>query len=148
MVETGVSTAQQAERARAQSSVAASAPHAGWFADWAAEQAQSMLPPGQDAVLHSTLDARLQSVVEARLDAMLDGPGAAAGATEGAVVVLAADTGAVRAMELDINSYWTSFITYRFPGATDPANLLSSMDRSPQRYLTPDDRDFFAVYLR
>jgi hypothetical protein len=56
--------------------------------------------------------------------------------------------GAVRAMELDINTYWTSFISYRYPGAKDPANLLSSMDRSPLRYLTPDDRDFFAVYLR
>jgi hypothetical protein len=56
--------------------------------------------------------------------------------------------GAVRAMELDINTYWTSFITYRHPGAGDPANLLNSMDRSPFRYLTPDDRDFFAVYVR
>ena len=55
--------------------------------------------------------------------------------------------GAVRAMEMDINTYWTSLITYRYPGAHDPANLLSSMDRSPLRYLTPDDRDFFAVYL-
>lgn len=56
--------------------------------------------------------------------------------------------GAVRAMELDINAYWTSFITYRGPGASQPANLLPDMDRSPLRYLTPDDRDFFAVYLR
>ncbi len=56
--------------------------------------------------------------------------------------------GAVRAMELDINTYWTSLITYRRPGAVDPANLLSTMDRSPLRYLTPDDRDFFGVYLR
>jgi hypothetical protein len=56
--------------------------------------------------------------------------------------------GAVRAMEMDINTYWTSFISYRYRGATDPANLLSSMDRSPLRYLSPDDRDFFAVYLR
>src|SRR5579862_33268 len=56
--------------------------------------------------------------------------------------------GAVRAMELDINTYWTSFISYRYPGAGSPANLLASMDRSPERYLTPDDRDFFAVYLR
>jgi hypothetical protein len=56
--------------------------------------------------------------------------------------------GAVRAMELDINTYWTSFITYRLPGAHGAANLLESMDRSPERYLTPDDRDFFAVYLR
>lgn len=56
--------------------------------------------------------------------------------------------GAVRAMELDINSYWPSFITYRYPGARHPANLLPDMSRSPLRYLTPDDRDFFAVYLR
>jgi hypothetical protein len=56
--------------------------------------------------------------------------------------------GAVRAMEMDINTYWTSLITYRYPGARDPANLLASMDRSPLRYLSPDDRDFFAVYLR
>ena len=32
--------------------------------------------------------------------------------------------GAVRAMELDINSYWVSFITYGAPGAADPLNLL------------------------
>jgi hypothetical protein len=51
-------------------------------------------------------------------------------------------------MELDINTYWTSFITYRFPGARGAANLLANMDRSSQRYLTPDDRDFFAVYVR
>jgi hypothetical protein len=56
--------------------------------------------------------------------------------------------GAVRAMELDINTYWTSLITYRYPGAGHPANLLANMDRSPLRYLTPDDRDFFAVYVR
>jgi hypothetical protein len=56
--------------------------------------------------------------------------------------------GAVRAMELDINTYWTSFITYRTPGAHGADNLLASMDRSPLRYLSPDDRDFFAVYLR
>jgi hypothetical protein len=56
--------------------------------------------------------------------------------------------GAVRAMELDINTYWTSLITYRAPGAQGAANLLGSMDRSPLRYLSPDDRDFFAVYVR
>jgi Phosphodiester glycosidase len=57
-------------------------------------------------------------------------------------------SGAVRAMELDINSYWPSFITYQFPGAKQPSNLVPDMVRSPFRYLTPDDRDFFAVYLR
>ena len=56
--------------------------------------------------------------------------------------------GAVRAMELDINSYWVSFITYGAWGALAPVNLLPDMNRPVTRYLTPDDRDFFAVYLR
>jgi hypothetical protein len=55
---------------------------------------------------------------------------------------------AVRAMELDINSYWVSFITYGDPGALAPVNLLPGMERSSSRYLAPDDRDFFAVYAR
>jgi hypothetical protein len=56
--------------------------------------------------------------------------------------------GAVRALELDINEDWTSFISYRHPGAVEPSNLLPEMFRPPERYLTPDERDFFAVYLR
>jgi Phosphodiester glycosidase len=56
--------------------------------------------------------------------------------------------GAVRAMELDINSYWVSFILYGLPGAHDPHNLLPDMNRSAYRYLEPDDRDFFAVYAK
>ncbi|MGA8339642.1 MAG: phosphodiester glycosidase family protein [Solirubrobacteraceae bacterium] len=68
--------------------------------------------------------------------------------TVGSLAAIMIRAGAVRAMELDINTYWTSFITYRYPGAGDPANLLPTMDRSSERYLTPDDRDFFAVYAR
>jgi hypothetical protein len=68
--------------------------------------------------------------------------------TVGSLANILIRAGAVRAMELDINTYWTSFISYRYPGAGDPANLLVSMDRSPSRYLSPDDRDFFAVYVR
>ena len=56
--------------------------------------------------------------------------------------------GAVRAMELDINSYWVSFITYGAPGAQDPSKLLEGMERPATRYLEPDDRDFFALYSR
>jgi hypothetical protein len=56
--------------------------------------------------------------------------------------------GAVRAMELDINSYWVSFITYGAPGAELPTNLLPSMNRSSSRYLEPDDRDFFTINSR
>jgi hypothetical protein len=68
--------------------------------------------------------------------------------TVGSLAAVMIRAGAVRAMEMDINSYWPSFITYRHPGAAAPANLLPGMGRSPYRYLTPDDRDFFAVYLR
>jgi hypothetical protein len=56
--------------------------------------------------------------------------------------------GAVRALELDINEDWTSFISYRHPGAGEPSNLLPEMFRPASRYLTPDERDFFAAYLR
>ncbi|HEY8808918.1 MAG TPA: phosphodiester glycosidase family protein [Solirubrobacterales bacterium] len=56
--------------------------------------------------------------------------------------------GAIRALELDINEDWTSFVSYRHPGAQDPSNLLPEMFRPADRYLTPDERDFFAVYLR
>jgi hypothetical protein len=56
--------------------------------------------------------------------------------------------GAVRAMELDINSYWVTFITYGAPGAAQPKNLLPGMNRPVTRYLEPDDRDFFSVSSR
>jgi hypothetical protein len=56
--------------------------------------------------------------------------------------------GAVRAMELDINYEWTTFNFYRSHNALEPQKLLPAMSRSATRYLTPDDRDFFAVYAR
>ena len=51
-------------------------------------------------------------------------------------------------MELDINSFWVTFISYGAPGAEDPGKLLEGMERPATRYLEPDDRDFFAVYSR
>ncbi len=56
--------------------------------------------------------------------------------------------GAIRAMQLDINSYWVTFNSYAEPDAGRPSSLLPSMTRPVTRYLSPDDRDFFAVYLR
>ena len=56
--------------------------------------------------------------------------------------------GAVRAMELDINSYWVSFITYGGIDGEEPTKLLEGMERPATRYLEPDDRDFFALYSR
>ncbi|MGI8428518.1 MAG: phosphodiester glycosidase family protein [Solirubrobacteraceae bacterium] len=68
--------------------------------------------------------------------------------TVGSLAAILIRAGAVRAMELDINSYWVTFITYAQPLAAQPSSLLPSMTRGPERYLSPDDRDFFAVYLR
>jgi hypothetical protein len=68
--------------------------------------------------------------------------------TVGSLADILIHAGAVRAMELDINSYWTSFNSYARPGARQPTKLLEEMERPAERYLTPDDRDFFALYLR
>jgi hypothetical protein len=68
--------------------------------------------------------------------------------TVGSLAEILKRAGAVRALELDINEDWTSFITYRRPGAVEPSNLLPEMFRPSTRYLTPDERDFFAVYSR
>ena len=56
--------------------------------------------------------------------------------------------GAIRAMQLDINSYWVTFNSYARPDAGSPSSLLPGMTRPVTRYLSPDDRDFFAVYLK
>ena len=51
--------------------------------------------------------------------------------------------GAVRAMELDINPEWTSFVSY-----PETRNLLPDMQRLATRYDTTSSRDFFAVLSR
>lgn len=56
--------------------------------------------------------------------------------------------GAYRAVELDINPEWPSFITYQRRGGRDPVKLVPNPQQSSSRYLTPDARDFFAVYTR
>ncbi|MCG7364430.1 PBP1A family penicillin-binding protein [Roseomonas sp. ACRSG] len=71
---------------------------AGWFADWVQDDLAESFPGSGDLELRTTLDLKLQAVVEKRLDALLSGPGAAAHASQGAVLVLQASDGAVRAM--------------------------------------------------
>jgi hypothetical protein len=68
--------------------------------------------------------------------------------TVGSLAEILKRAGAVRALELDINEDWVSFITYRHPGAGQPSQLLPDILRPPERYLLPDERDFFAVYAR
>lgn len=67
--------------------------------------------------------------------------------TVGGMARILLHAGAVRAVELDINSYWVTLNTYAYTGARGARALLPAMHRSAQRYLSPDDRDFFAVYL-
>jgi hypothetical protein len=68
--------------------------------------------------------------------------------TVGSLAEILKRAGAVRALELDINEDWVSFITYRHPGGDQPSQLLPDILRPPERYLVPDERDFFAVYAR
>ena len=98
MVDVGSITAGQAQAAAARIMFPPSPAAPGWFADWVAEQSQTVLAPDTDAVLRTTLDNHDQAVAEAKLAALLDGPGAAANAGQGAVVILDAASGAVRAM--------------------------------------------------
>ena len=73
---------------------------------------------------------------------------AAADQTVGSLAQILIHAGAIRAMQLDINDYWTSFNSYAAPQAAQPSKLLAAMVRPADRYLSADDRDFFAVYLR
>jgi hypothetical protein len=62
--------------------------------------------------------------------------------------------GAVRAMEMDINSDWVSAYTYVNDPADDPnapvvgIKLGGDMSRGGDRYLQPSERDFFAFFAR
>jgi penicillin-binding protein 1A len=140
MAEAGAITRAQAEAAGRQIDFAPHATGGGWFADWAATQAEAVVPPGTDAVLRSTLDSRLQSVVESRLRAVLDGPGLRAQAHEGAIVVLDAATGAVRAMaggrDYAQGAYNRATLARRQPGSTfKPFVWLNALEHGAR----PDD---------
>jgi hypothetical protein len=58
--------------------------------------------------------------------------------------------GAVRAMELDINPAWISYMWYPVTkaGVQEYPHKLVAFDRPATRYLSPSSRDFFAVYAR
>ena len=64
--------------------------------------------------------------------------------TAGSLAELLRRAGCLRAMELDINPEWTSFIRY----TPTERNLLPDMQGSPRRYDTTSSRDFVALYAR
>ena len=51
-------------------------------------------------------------------------------------------------MEFDINPEWHTLITYTHDSRPRPDNGRAQPDAAADRYLVPDDRDFFAVYRR
>ena len=141
MVADGAISAAQAKQAAAAIAFPQTPPIApGWFADWAADQAQALVPPDTDATLRTTLDARWQAAAESRLDALLAGPGVAAGVTQWAgVVVLDAATGAVRAMvggrDYRESSYNRAVVARRQPGSSFKAFVwLAALEKGE----TPD----------
>jgi penicillin-binding protein 1A len=138
MAETGAITVAEANAAMGQIAFPPPAPlAAGWFADWAADQAQSLAPPNADTTVRTTLDPRVQAIAESRLVALLDGPGAAASVTQGAVVVLDAATGAVRAMvggrDYRQSSFNRAVLARRQPGsAFKPFTWLAALEKGVQ----------------
>ena len=99
MADTGAITADRARAEEAKISFPKIARQTGgWFADWASDQVQSVLPPDRDATVRTTLDQRWQIAAESAVTSILDGPGAADGVEQASVVVLDAATGAVRVM--------------------------------------------------
>lgn len=141
MAETG---AISAERARAEAAKISfpkiSRQPGAWFADWASDQVQSVLPPDRDATVRTTLDQRLQIAAESALSTMLDGPGAVAGVEQGAVVVLDAATGAVRVMaggrDYRDSNFNRAVNAHRQPGsAFKPFVWLTALENG----LTPAD---------
>jgi penicillin-binding protein 1A len=141
MAHTGAITDAAATAAMAQIAFPPARPlAAGWFADWAADQAQSLAPPNADAAVRTTLDPRLQAIAESHLIALLEGPGAATGVTQGAVVALDAATGAVRAMvggrDYRQSSFNRAVLARRQPGsAFKPFTWLAALEKG----IRPDD---------
>jgi len=67
----------------------------------------------------------------------------------GTLAALLQRAGAVRAMELDINRSWVSFMWYSADSPTAPQpHKLVDFSRPADRYFTLNNRDFFAVYAR
>ncbi len=73
---------------------------------------------------------------------------AADGQTVTTLAAILKRAGAVRAMEFDINPEWHTLITYTHHHGLVPAEVGSNPMQPATRYLSPDDRDFFAVYRR
>jgi penicillin-binding protein 1A len=95
----GAITPDEESQADAELGAAASpASRTSWFALWVMQQAGAAIPEGVDATLSTTMDAGLQTVAEAALNQAVMADGDRLNMHQGAVVVLEARSGAVRAL--------------------------------------------------
>lgn len=140
MAATGTIPKADAEAAAAQIAFPPRPAGAGWFADWVADASSALVPQGADAILRTTLDSKLQTSAEGRLNTILTGPGAQAGIGQGAVIVLDASTGDVRAMvggrDYASSPYNRAVMARRQPGSAFKAFVwLAALEHG----LHPDD---------
>ncbi len=140
MADTGVVTAELAGVAAGQISFPPRPATAGWFADWAADRVEAVLPPGADAAVRTTLDARMQAAAEARIAALIEGPGARAGVSQAAAIVLDAQSGAVRVMvggrDYRSRPFNRAVVARRQPGSSfKPFVWLAALEKGAR----PDD---------
>jgi penicillin-binding protein 1A len=140
MVSTGAITPDDEAAAKLQLPNAASpSSHSSWFALWVMQQAGALIPEGQDATLSTTLDAGLQTVAEAALANAIITQGQALDMHQGAIVVLDARTGAVRALVGgvgDREGYDRAVLARRQTGsAIKPIVWLAGLEAG----MTPDD---------
>ena len=112
-----------------------------WFADWASDQVQAVLPPNRDATVRTTMDQRLQIAAESALSAMLGRPRGGGGRGTGGVCgVLDAATGAVRVMaggrDYRDSNFNRAVNAHRQPGsAFKPFVWLTALENG----MTPND---------
>ncbi|MGQ9368092.1 transglycosylase domain-containing protein [Azospirillum sp. ST 5-10] len=104
-----------------------------YFADWVTELVPGFVGAGHgDVVVRTTIDLQLQRAAEQRLADVLNGPGAAAGVGQGAVVAMTAD-GAVRALvggrDYDASEFNRATQALRQPGsAFKPFVYLAALE--------------------
>jgi hypothetical protein len=66
--------------------------------------------------------------------------------TAASIAAILIHAGAIRAIELDINAEWPTLITYGSGGTRNPTKVVPNTQQPSNRYLVPDDRNFFAIY--
>ncbi len=140
MLETGAITQQDQTAAEAElASDSSPASKSSWFALWTMQQAGALIPEGVDATLTTTMNASLQNIAETALNTAISAQGDSLNMHQGAVVVLDARTGAVRALVGgvgDREGYDRAVLARRQTGsAIKPIVWLAGL----QAGMTPDD---------